>query len=627
MKSAIIRQLLAVLLLLFLSACSGGGDSKGSTKVTLRIGAVKSQKTLFAGMSSASSTTFIPSVVKTITVSISAPDMSPISRTVPVMSGSAGVLMTFTVPNGTGRKVTVSAADNHGNFPFSGEALVNLTGVDVAVPVRMVEDPLQAIKARLYLYVKDTIEARGSSLIPSDLDPFYSIQYGVNSGLSRAQTINDEVKSFNVDMNGKVMAGLSISLYQPDPPYEKYIISGKAIFSDGSYSFPDDGFVMIKENGEWKFVGNGFKAEIKFKGGSFRWVKSGTAQTPYESGLIISVRDSGNFGINSAVVTGPGLPAGGVMMQRDQNSPSLGFSTTPYNGLPGTYELYSIDDATLAAIADLSVYTFRMYDQNNALVEQRIFTLPTRPWLRSELTAGHFPSLSVAPVSVATGGHFLADARIGGNLTMAVAQPAAFAASWLMANLSYFGWDGINMNGFWLDRGVALTGSSATISSVLPLVAIGGAASVTAEDFDRQRESRTYWLFDGPANAGPLDFIAAVNSPVAGGITAPASTTVWSYGSAAPTVTWNGFSSVSMVDIYLLADDPQRLMVPQTSGNPYPGVVWSRLTSTPIAAVTGSFTLPGPPETLNLAGRGCRVLVVSALTGEWALSAPFTISP
>jgi len=627
MKYAILRHVSIIATLVSLVACSGGGYGSNTSKITIKIGAAGSQKTVFAGMSSTSTTTYIPSVVKVITVAISAQDMATISRTVPLVSGSAGVVLTFTVPNGADRLISVSAQDSHGNLPYSGTARVSLSGVDVSVPVQMVENALEAIRARLYLYFKDTIEARGSSLAPYDLDPFYSLQFGINDGMTRSQYINDEIRSFTKDMQGKVMASLSISLYQPDPLVEKYLISGKGYFSDGSYSFPDAGFVMIREGGEWKFVGNGYKSEAKLKGGSVRWIGSATPQPPFESGLLISVRDSGNFGISSALVSGPGLPSAGVPMYREPNSPSLTFSTAPYNGLPGSFELYTLDDAALASIPNSAVYTISMFDLGGSLVEQRSFILPARPWLRSELTTGHFPSLSIAPVSSATDGHFLADARIGGGLAMTLAQPTAFAASWLRGNLSCFGWGSGYNPGVWIDRDLQLTAMSTTFSSTLPLLAIDASAQLIAEDFDRRRETRTYWLFSNTANNGVINFSAASNLPVSGGITSPLSTHVWRYGTVAPTVSWSGFGSASMVDVYLLADDPQRLVTPQTTGNPFPGVIWQKLNTTQIPAVSGAFTLSGPPETLNVAGSGCRILVVSSLTGEWALSSPFTISP
>lgn len=627
MKFSILRHISIMVMFLSLVACSGGGSGSSTSKVTIKIGAARSQKTVFAGMSSTSTTTYIPSVVKKITVAISAPDMTTISHTVQLSSGSAGVVLTFSVPNGMNRVIDVVAEDGHGNFPYRGGTTLSLSGVDVSVPVQMVENTLESIRARLYLYLKDTIEARGSALTAYDLEPFYSAVFGIDNGMTRSQYINEEIRSFTKDMQGKVMASLSISIYQPDPLVEKYLVSGKGYFSDGSYSFPEDGFCMIREGGEWKFVGNGYKSEAKLKGGSVRWIGSATPQPPYESGLLISVRDSGNFGINSALVSGPGLPSAGLPMYREPNSPSLSFSTAPYNGLPGSFELYTLDDAALASIPNSAVYTISMFDLGGTLVEQRSFVLPTRPWLRSELTPGHFPSLSIAPVSPATDGHYLADARIGGVLTMTLTQPAAFAASWLSSNLSYFGWGSGYNTGFWIDRELLLTAMSTTFSSTLPLLAINCSVQLIAEDFDRRRETRTYWLFYGPANNGVINFAAASNLPVTGGVTAPLTTDVWRYGAAAPTVSWSGFNSASMVDVYLLADDPQRLATPQTTGNPFPGVIWQKLNTTQIPAISGAFTLQGQPETLNVAGSGCRILVVSSLSGEWALSAPFTISP
>ncbi|WP_243688676.1 hypothetical protein [Geotalea toluenoxydans] len=52
------------------------------------------------------------------------------------------------------------------------------------------------------------------------------------------------------------------------------------------------------------------------------------------------------------------------------------------------------------------------------------------------------------------------------------------------------------------------------------------------------------------------------------------------------------------MEIFLLADDPQKLTAPITSGDPFPGSIWIKLTPTVVPASTGSFTLPVAVETL-----------------------------
>jgi hypothetical protein len=292
------------------------------------------------------------------------------------------------------------------------------------------------------------------------------------------------------------------------------------------------------------------------------------------------------------------------------------------------FDLYALTDATISAIPPLSLYTFVLYDINGSEVERRSYTLPERPLMRGELTPSHFASLLVSPVSSFTNGHYLADSRIGSSLAITYSKPTAFAPSWLQSHLNCQGWNSTTtMGGVWVDRSLLLTDTYALLPPTpLQLISLGAEVAIEAEDFDRRREFRTVWLFNGPPNTGTLNFSSTSNTYLAGGVTLPAAASVWKFGGVAQTVSWTGFLASSQLDIYLLADDPARVAVPAAFGNPFPTVIWAKLNVTALSAAAGSFTVPHP-EVLGLAGAGCGIIVVSGTTGEWALSAPFTISP
>lgn len=642
MASRYIFKVCLLFTLAVLTACSGSGSgTTGSSRVTVSFGqATKAGKTVFAGATTATTSgSGLPSIVKVVTITVTAPGITTITRTINIAPGQTTVADSFTVPNGTGRVFTVIAQDNYGNTPYKGTATTDLSGTDVSLPIAMTEDATAAITAKLYLYFKDTIAAKGTALTTADLDPFYATtNFGLQNGLDRVSTVSFDVNDYKKGFLTKGMSSLTISA-KPIGTTGQYAVMGKGTFADGSYGFPDDGFVMVKENGEWKITGNNFRSKMEFRGIAAQWL--GGSVPRIESGLLVRVEDPGGLGLVSAVVQGPGLPAGGIVLAADPKTPKFLHLGNAYFATPQLptmqMEMYVIDDATLSTIPLNASYTVSIYDTNNVVVETRNFVLPQRPWTRAELTTAHFPAFSgtppITPISAATNGHFLADARIGSSLAYQVATPTAFAASWFDTSLDYFGWDTLGQTGYFFNRDLLLTDTSGSLSSVLPLITLGGSVSLTAEDFNNRRETMTVWLFNGPVatvQLSPTISFMTTTFPIAGGITSPATASVWRYGAAAPTVTWgSSLLTAPAVEVFLLADDPQKVATSTSSGNPFPGSLWIRLTDTgPVTpGSAGSFTLPTAVERLGIAGNGCRVLVVSTQGDLWALSQPFIISP
>ncbi len=640
MKSALLKICLFLLVTIFMTSCSGSGKEGSSTKVTLKIGTADSSRKLFLGVLPLVTASNIPSIVKNITITVTASDITTISQSIPVTSSTLSLVTTFSVPNGSARVITVTGDDGRGNVSFKGSsAPLDLNGTDTSVPIQMLEDIKAAITARLLLYFKDTLDPRiqAGTLAATDVDPFYVAAgtYGINNGVTRDVVIAKDVKDFSTDFLRKTMSTIQINTPQPDSQNIKYTVTGKGTFSDGSFGFPDDGFVMTKENGEWKFAGNGYKSDIKFRSAGFTFIVPGVP-SPILTGLAVSINDPGNAGINSASITSPALTIDMIKNTGLANSINLSFGSPPPAcsgaALPGGSDLYCLTDAVINSIPANTTYTFTIKDVNNAVIETRTITLPTRPLNSTELTAAYFPTLSIPPgyPAAPTDGHFLADAKIGAatGLSMTLSKPTAFIPSWLEANFHYSALGGVFNE---LNRVLLLSDTSATLpATLLPNLSIGAVASVMAEDFDNRREFRTFWQFSGPQGAGPISFFQTTNIKLASGVTDPVASTVWKFGDPPPKVVWSGFPLItSSVDIYLLADDPAKILAPATSGNPFPNVIWKKLNANPLGSLgSGSFTLSGQPEILGITGSACRILVVEpSLSGSWALSPPFTIGP
>lgn len=644
MKSASFKTVLLILALIFMTSCSGGGKTDNVTNVTLKIGAADSSRKLFLGVLPLVTSSNIPSIVKNITITVTASDITTISQSFPVASSTLSLVTTFSVPNGSARVLTVTGDDGRGNITFKGtSAPLDLNGTDTSVSIQMIEDIKAAITARLLIFFKDAMEPKikAGTLTATDIDPFYvaSAQYGINNGVPRASVIAKDVSDFSTDFLLKTVSSIQINAPQPDSQNIKYAVTGKGTFSDGSFGFPDDGFTMMKENGEWKFAGNGFKSDVELHNASLQFINPGGSSQL--TGLAVSIRDPGNVGINAATISSPAVTIGMIKSAVSFGSNNLVFETSPCGaagapGGPGGFELYCLSDAVINSIPANTTYTISIKDVNGAVMETRSVTLPARPLSSTELTAAHFPTLSVAPAYPATDGHFLADAKIGAatGLTLTVGKPTAFAPSWLEAEFHHNTFSSFINE---LHRVLLLSDTFATFSPTLfPPLALGAAASVTAEDFNNKREFRTFWQFAGPQNSGFIsNYFSPSNLQITSAVTAPSATTVWKFGDPPPTITWSGINTLSTdtIQIYLLTDDPTKLTTPATSGNPFPAVNFMQLTPTfgiTLFTGPGSFTLSGPPESLGVTGNACRILVVNGNDpsgGKWALSAPFTIGP
>jgi len=148
----------AIFLLLILTAltagCGGGGSSTGNvgtSTVTINVGEsgrsasitmgkssilARANKLFWEIMGSAVASAAIPSEVTHIVFTISAPDMTTITRDVDV-SGRPSISESFTLPNGINRTILVQALDSQGRVRYEGSRIVNLGGISVTIDINM----------------------------------------------------------------------------------------------------------------------------------------------------------------------------------------------------------------------------------------------------------------------------------------------------------------------------------------------------------------------------------------------------------------------------------------------------------------------------------------------------------
>jgi hypothetical protein len=130
-------------------------------------------------------------------------------------------------------------------------------------------------------------------------------------------------------------------------------------------------FILYADSrGAWLILGNQLAARVTVE--AFEGNNNGTLCT----GMQLNVADKGGVGINYAVVTGPGLPAAGVLLFNSGTSGSFNLAAgdpTTYNGtgtapatIPCSYtNVYAMSDAQIQTINTLpAVYTVKLYKDN-----------------------------------------------------------------------------------------------------------------------------------------------------------------------------------------------------------------------------------------------------------------------
>jgi hypothetical protein len=117
--------------------------------------------------------------------------------------------------------------------------------------------------------------------------------------------------------------------------------------------------------------------------------------TTYRTGLYLNIDDQAMKGIVAAVVTGPGLPAGGVVLEaQGVGHTSLGI-TTPNPlciGCTGSY-LWDMTDADIAMVQPNSVYTVKVYNNSATLLATYTEVVPAPPVLNTVVSVMAYPAI------------------------------------------------------------------------------------------------------------------------------------------------------------------------------------------------------------------------------------------
>lgn len=179
-------------------------------------------------------------------------------------------------------------------------------------------------------------------------------------------------------------------------------IVGGSLMSEvvgGAYA----GQMKKNANGDWLFNGDQRIASVRvnafvMKNACNPARTSCTFPPFFATGLHLMIDNGGALPIGSAVVTGPGLPAGGVTLLAQANTWlgifDLANSNCPTCSTGGN--LWYMADTDIAAVTSNSVYTVKLYDNapTPALLDTYTETVAATPTFNTALSTVVFPSLS-----------------------------------------------------------------------------------------------------------------------------------------------------------------------------------------------------------------------------------------
>jgi len=269
---------------------------------------------------------------------------------------------------------------------------------------------------------------------------------------------------------------------------------------------------MVFDGTNWLWYGDRKYLDPSINSHAFMWVDS-NGQTSFKTGFEFGMFDDYNYaynqGIRSALVTGPGLPETGIVLEH--KFPKTCFEIYSTGG-----SFYSIaNDSLLATIPNNAEYTFSFYLESAAQLSTDIETYTAvqidtdtvmiPPVLNSELNASLFATLS-QPTS-----HYISDLNFGAQTIVNWTKPANTSSSQVG-----LGWSASSTQ-YWVDEDPEEGGTSVTLDTT-GLPAPDGWVGLFIRVIDEyERHYNMGWDFINNnvpiADAGPNQNVTA-DSPV-----------------------------------------------------------------------------------------------------------------
>lgn len=251
----------------------------------------------------------------------------------------------------------------------------------------------------------------------AQIEPFFQPAY-LNDGKYKSQEITEWTGGRNTGMLnwppvGDNVSLLSVELLSSSP--KTYRVEFLHTYPSGIRSIGN--VTVVLDGTTWRLYGNQRVLSVVAASGIARGVSATVTET--YSGIFPAANDAYNTApsVQSIVVTGPGLPGGGLVLNR-------GASGGTFNYFPGLIdnelEMYTMSDSDISLVADNAAYTFTLKTgmggtgSNVAVYVSKIYN---RPPLSGAITDAMFPQL-ISPTS-----HALSAANYGGTLNVSWTNP------------------------------------------------------------------------------------------------------------------------------------------------------------------------------------------------------------
>jgi uncharacterized protein (TIGR03437 family) len=204
-------------------------------------------------------------------------------------------------------------------------------------------------------------------------------------------------------------------------------VSFDVVMADGTKDDGTNVAKMVRKNGVWRYAGNQRIAHVQMR--SEAQYMPYNSETKFRTGLHFDIEANYPAGANvqSAVVTGPGLPQVGIILNKQINYEWFSISNT--NG----DNLYSMTDpATIDSIPENAAYTIVLKsgaDGAGNVLGTYTETVRKGPMKLSELSAASFPTITAPTVTDL-------EAYNGGSLTINWTLPTGLESRWVELTLA-----------------------------------------------------------------------------------------------------------------------------------------------------------------------------------------------
>ncbi len=275
--------------------------------------------------------------------------------------------------------------------------------------------------------------------IDATLAPMIAADYLEDGRDKASQLVNFEIPA------GMTFAPTIVKAIIPAPAGYTKAYEIRVVAALGSVSMTVE-TIMSYNGANWFWYGNrAWTSYLLRPLAEMKVSSAGTASFTTSLGLVMNDETYDNpactvkmyaycNGVRSAIITGPGLPAGGLILTHTY--PKNEFRI--YNQMNNADRYVLSDDAAIQAIPDNAVYTFNLYAEtadvvslNNTPLTSGTSLNAKRPLLNSELSAARFPSLSTPST------HALVDAAIPGIQTVSWTAPTGMTVYHV-----YWNWTG-----------------------------------------------------------------------------------------------------------------------------------------------------------------------------------------